>query len=313
MGTRIERTKRTRILGIGEILWDVLPDGPRLGGAPFNATASLARLGHDVRFVSGVGDDELGHRALEEADRLGVGTAWIATTDRAPTGTVEVSLDRRGSPRFRIVSPAAYETIDLPADEIDVIADWRPDAMVFGTLAQRFAAVRASTRSIAQRSGVPVRLYDVNLRDDCWDDALVLELLTLATLVKVNQDEAAVLGRLLGVGRGSRGRAAPDALGAALAARSGVRGLCVTRGAAGAALWLDGAQFEVDGIEVDVVDTVGAGDAFAAGLLDGLLRGRDPRDALVSANRLGAIVAARAGALPDWTAAELEAAGSPRR
>ena len=87
----------------------------------------------------------------------------------------------------------------------------------------------------------------------------------------------------------------------------------MTRGAAGAALWLDGAQFAVDGITVEVVDAVGAGDAFAAALLDGLLRGRAPGDALARAYRLGAIVASRAGALPDWTAAELDAAGGPRR
>src|SRR5690349_4455001 len=300
-----------RIVGIGEVLWDLLPGGPRLGGAPFDATANLARLGHTVRFVSAVGDDELGHRALEAAARLGVGTMWIRRTDRAPTGTVEVALDDAGSPRFSIVSPAAYETVDLSDDVIDEAAGWDPGAIAFGTLAQRFAGVRASTRAIIERSSARVRLYDVNLRDGCWDDALVLELLGLATIVKMNDGEAGVIGGLLGLGSSDRTEVA--ALGTALADRSGIRGVCVTRGAAGASLWIDGARFEVGGIEVDVVDTVGAGDAFAAALLDGLLRGHEPRVALATANRLGAIVASRSGALPDWTTGELEAAGGPRR
>ena len=291
-------------MGIGELLWDLLPDGPRLGGAPFNATANLARLGHDVRFVTVVGDDDLGREALLRARGLGVGTTWIAETAAAPTGTVEVALDASGGPRFRIVSPAAYETIELSPERLAAIAAWRPRAIVFGTLAQRFPGVLQSTRAIIDRSAIPVRLYDVNLREGCWSDDLVLELLTLATIVKVNDDEAAVLGRLLGT------PADPGVLGPELGQRFGARGLCVTRGGDGAALWLDDSLHDVAGIATEVVDAVGAGDAFAAALLDGLLRGRDPGDILVRANRLGAIVASRSGALPDWSIEELDAAPS---
>jgi fructokinase len=294
----------TRVLGLGELLWDVLPDGLRLGGAPFNATASLRRLGHDVRFVTAVGDDDLGRAAIELAHRLGVDPTWITHTRSAPTGTAEVTLDPSGGPRFRIVSPAAYETIDLDADELDAIEAWRPGALVFGTLAQRVPSVLASTRAIIDRSALAVRLYDVNLRDGFWDDDLVLELLGLATIVKVNTDEAVIVGRLLG------GGSEPATLGRALADRFGIRGLCVTRGPDGAHLWLDGATFAVAGIQVDVIDAVGAGDAFAAALVDGLLRGREPTATLARANRLGAIVASRAGALPDWSLDELDAAGS---
>jgi fructokinase len=298
-----ERPNRT-VLGVGELLWDLLPGGPRLGGAPFNAVTNLGRLGHDVRFVTAVGDDDLGRSAVASARGLGVDTAWIARTSAAPTGTVEVTLDATGGPRFRVVSPAAYETIHLGSDDVDAIAAWGPQAVVYGTLAQRFPTVLASTRAVIDRAAIPFRLYDVNLRDGCWDDALVVELLGLATLVKVNADEAIVLGRLLG--------AAPDQdrLGPVLADRFGIRGVCVTRGRDGAALWLDGASKAVDGLRVDVVDAVGAGDAFAACLLDGLLLGQDPGDALGRANRLGAIVASRSGALPDWSIEELDATPS---
>lgn len=294
----------TRVVGIGELLWDLLPDGPRLGGAPFNATANLARLGHDVQFVTVVGDDDLGHEAVLRARGLGVGTTWIAETAAVPTGTVEVALDASGGPRFRIVSPAAYETIDLSPQRLAAIAAWRPRAVVFGTLAQRFPGVLGSTLAIIDRSAAPVRLYDINLREGCWSDELVLDLLSLATIVKVNGDEAAVLGRLFGTSDD------PGVLGPELGRRFGSRGLCVTRGGDGAALWLDGSLHDVEGIAIEVVDAVGAGDAFAAALLDGLLRERDPGDVLARANRLGAVVASRSGALPDWSIEELDAAPS---
>jgi fructokinase len=291
---------------VGELLWDLLPDGARLGGAPFNATANLRRLGHDVRFATAVGADELGRRAREAAVDLGVGASWIKETERAPTGTVDVELDEDGSPRFAIRSPAAYEELALDDADIAAITAWGPGAMVFGTLAQRFPAVSSSARRVIEAAPVSERLYDVNLRDGCWDDELVLQLLPLATVVKVNADEAAILGRLTDTPDGWR------ALGETLAMRYGTRALCVTRGPDGAALWLEGAAFEVAGIPTHVVDAVGAGDAFAAGLLDGLLRGRPPAKVLERANRLGALVASRSGALPEWSVDELDEALSER-
>lgn len=294
----------TRVLGVGELLWDLLPDGARLGGAPFNAAANLRRLGHEVCFATAIGADELGRGAREAAARLGVDTRWILETAGLPTGTVDVDLDADGSPRFTIRSPAAYELLELGDADVAAITAWGPRAIVFGTLAQRFAAVRSSTRRVIDSAGIPDRLYDVNLRDGCWDDELVLELLPLATVVKVNADEAAILGRLTDTSGGW------EALGVTLARRFGARALCVTRGGDGAALWLDGAAYEVTGIPTHVVDAVGAGDAFAACLLDGLLRGRAPAEVLERANRLGALVASRSGALPEWSVADLDAVPS---
>jgi fructokinase len=301
---RVTVPRGVRVLGIGELLWDLLPAGPRLGGAPFNATANLARLGHQTRFISAVGNDELGREAMERALLARVDTTWIGTTDAAPTGTVAVTLDASGSPRFAIGSPAAYETIDLSGRDVAAIRTWGPTAICFGTLAQRFPTVYESTRSIIEGTDASIRLYDVNLRDGCWEDALVLRLLALATLVKVNAEEADVVGRLVGAG------SAPGILGPALADRFGTKALCVTRGADGAALWVGGAVIEAGGVRVDVVDAVGAGDAFAAALLDGLLRGRPPDEALTRADRLGSIVASRSGALPAWSIDELDAATS---
>ena len=293
------RPARQRVLGIGELLWDLFPDAPRLGGAPFNVTANLRRLGHDAAFVSAVGDDELGRAALRTADELGVEATFISVALDLPTGTVAVERDTRGGHRFVIRSPAAYQSIGDGDALVAKIAAWRPGALVFGTLAQRFAGARELTGQIAAGMAPRHRLYDVNLRDGTWTDTLVLDLLRLATIVKANDEEAGVLAGLLGCG------ADAAALGHALGDRLDVEALCVTRGADGAALWVEGRLTEVDGIPVDVVDTVGAGDAFAAGLLHGLMDGQPPAEALAFANRLGALVASRPGALPPWTADEV--------
>lgn len=289
-----------RVLGIGELLWDLFPDGPRLGGAPFNVVADLRRLGHAAAFVSAVGDDELGRAALAASDDLRVEATFIRVASELPTGTVAVTPDPVEGHRFTIGSPAAYESIGDGDALIAPLTAWRPDALVYGTLAQRSAGVRALTHRVATQIRPAHRLYDMNLRDGCWTGDLVLDLLGDATIVKVNEHEADVLLELVGAAT-----ATPRGLATALRSRYGVERLCITRGAAGATLLVDGGESAVEGIPVDVVDTVGAGDAFAAGLLHGLLRGETPAEALAFANRLGALVASRPGALPTWRADEL--------
>jgi fructokinase len=285
------------VVGVGEILWDLLPDGPRLGGAPFNAIAHLGRFGCRTAFVSAVGRDELGQRAMAEATRLGVSTALIEVNE-LPTGVVRVDLDQEGVPTYQIVSPAAYEArAPLPPD---LAVEGGVDLVVFGTLAQRFEGVRAATEQIVHASPGAARLYDVNLRPGCWDPPLLERLLGLATVVKLNEDEQATLAVTLGLPTSSIERFARAACG-----RFELRGVCVTRGAAGAALLLDDGYRDAPAPQVDVVDTVGAGDAFAAALGYGLIRSWTASEILSVATRLGAFVAARPGALPDWEPATI--------
>lgn len=290
-----------RVLGIGELLWDLFPDGPRLGGAPFNVAANMRRLGHRAAFVTAVGDDELGRAAMAAADDLGVDATFMSVALDLPTGTVEVTPDPIAGHRFRIGSPAAYESIGDGDALVARLAAWSPDALVFGTLAQRFAGPRELTHRIAREIRPSHRLYDLNLRDGCWTADLVRELLGDATVVKLNEGEAEVLAEIL------RTPASPRDLAAALASDYGIDTLCITRAGDGASLVIGGEEHAVAGIRVDVVDTVGAGDAFAAGLLHGLMRGAAPDEALAFANRLGALVASRPGAIPPWRADELGA------
>jgi len=289
-----------RVLGIGELLWDLFPDGPRLGGAPFNVVANLRRFGHPVAFVTAVGDDDLGRDALAAADLLGVGSTFISVARDLPTGTVAVSPHPVEGHRFTIGSPAAYESIDDSDALAASLREWRPDALVYGTLAQLFPGVRALTRRVATEIRPAHRLYDVNLRDEGWTPVAVLDLLADATVVKVNEAESETVADLVGSVR------RPDALATTLAARFDIEAVCITRGADGATLLTHGRRYDVDGIRVDVVDTVGAGDAFAAALLHGLLAETPPDEALRLANRLGALVVSRRGALPSWSPDELD-------
>jgi fructokinase len=285
-----------RAIGIGEILWDLLPAGPRLGGAPFNVVAHLRRLGFHAAYLSAVGRDKLGARASAEVTRLGVDASLIQLAD-LPTGIVRVELGAGGVPAYEIVSPAAYEATrspDLPP------AGSGFDVIVFGTLAQRFPGIAAATTRLSGQCPDAVRLYDVNLRPGCWTPALVARLLELATVVKMNEAEAATIAGTLMI------PVAPlQDFARALAERDGARGVCVTRGADGAALLLDGVFRQVRAVPVEVADTVGAGDAFAAGLAAGVAAGWPIEAILDWSSRLAGLVASRVGAIPDWEMSEL--------
>jgi fructokinase len=297
----------TRVIGIGEILWDELPGGRAIGGAPFNVVANLARLGHETGYVTAVGRDPLGTGAVAEIRRRGVDASMVQVLDGSPTGVARVSLGSSGSAEFEIVRPAAYQEFRLD-DAVQQIAGQRPDALVFGTLAQIPGHIRAGTRQLAARLPGAVRLYDVNLRDGWWSGDLVAELAGLASVIKLTDSEAQRLEPALGVPWSSA-----EAYCGALADRFGLRGAAVSAGAQGASLWLDGAFACGPPPAVSVTDTVGAGDAFAAGLLDAIIRGQPAAAALRRANALGALVVSRAGALPEWTPAELAALEDPQR
>jgi fructokinase len=285
-----------KAVGIGELVWDLLPNGPRLGGAPFNVIANLARLGWESLYFSAVGNDELGARTLEGMRRLNVSTRFVRTVD-VPTGIVRVQLDRDGVPEYEIVSPAAYEEL-APVEPPSAIGVF--DALVFGTLAQRPPGTLATTRGLAAAQPDAVRLYDLNLRHSCWSIKLVERLLGLATVVKLSEAEATILAEELALPRDSLAM-----FSLALAARFDLRGVCVTRGADGATLLCDGRSGEAKAVRVDVVDTVGAGDAFAAGLAFGISAGWDVERVLELGSHLASLVASRDGAIPDWDVSEL--------
>lgn len=289
-----------KIIGIGEILWDLIAGGEHLGGAPFNFAVNAARLGHDVAFVSAVGADARGRRALEQAARHGLSTALIARAPGYETGVVDVAVGCAGEPGYSIRRPAAYDFPRLSDEQITALAAARPDWLYFGTLQQTAEAARRLTRRLIDANPAAGRFYDVNLRRGCWRPDLVEELLRLADVVKLNDEEAAELSGLLGFADGS-----PERFCRAGTERFGWRGVCVTRGERGCALLLDGRCASRPGRRVRMVDTVGAGDAFAAAFLHGLSQGWSVERIGDFANRAGALAVGRAGAAPAWAPSDL--------
>lgn len=286
------------VLAIGEVLWDLLPDGPELGGAPLNLAVHLRRLGRPSAILTAVGDDDLGRQARQAVAGLGVGVTWIQTSSQLATGTAHVTFDGV-VPTFGINRPAAYDDLQLDSQTLQEIMQASPAAIAIGTLAQERPQVRAATIRVLDACPDAVRFYDANLRGG-WDANVVDELLRSSSVIKLSEDEAVEIARVRGV---SGARALIDDL----ANQESVRAVCVTRGAEGAALMLDGRFVEGRPPAITPIDTVGAGDAFAAALLDGVLAGHDPISTLRRALALGALVSCRRGATPTWEQDDLEA------
>lgn len=279
---------RTEVLCVGEVLWDALPGGLFLGGAPFNVACHLRAAGRPVAMVSRVGDDQLGREALRRAERHGVRTDLMQTDAERPTGFVRVDVDAAGTPTYEILAPAAWDAIAPTEELLARAAD--ASAIVFGTLAQRHALSRRTIRELWRSRALMV--YDVNLRPPFDDREVVRASLERADVVKLAEGELARLAEWFGL------RGAPREMMASLARTFTCSVVCVTRGSRGAALWHDGAWTEHPGFTVDVRDTVGAGDAFLAILLAGLLDGTADAELLEQANRVGAYVATQWGAVP---------------
>lgn len=281
------------LVAFGEILWDVIDGEAHIGGAPFNLAAHAARCGLKAAAVSRVGDDALGRAALEEMARLRVDGRWTSSDPVHPTGTVTVSL-RNGQPNYTIHEGVAWDFIGLDEDGLDALAAERPRAFCFGTLAQRSEVSRRTLDRLLDRFAFTEVFYDVNLRQTFWSGERVEAGLARATLVKVNDDEARILGGLL-----FGGACEPEAFARALLARHPVRAVVVTEGADGCVVCArDREAVRCLGVKVDVVDTVGAGDAFSAAFLAAWLAGASAAEAAAAGNARGAWVASRRGAVP---------------
>jgi len=279
------------IMCVGEILWDALPEGLFLGGAPFNVASHLQALGEEITFVSRVGEDRLGKEAVCRVPARGLDASLIQTDDTRPTGFVRVVLDAdTGEPDYKIVAPAAWDAIAL-TDALRRCAK-QIDALVFGSLAQRAEASRRTIQRLCETDAL--RAFDVNLRPPHVERAVVEQSLRAADVVKLNEGELDRLRAWFALSEGE------EAAMADLAETFDCAAVCVTAGGDGARLWQDGNCAYHPGHAVEVADPVGAGDAFLSALLAGLLDGRGGTDLLDLAHRLGAYVASQPGAFPSY-------------
>jgi fructokinase len=291
------------VLCVGEVLWDSLPAGLFLGGAPFNVACHLRAAGIAAAMVSRIGDDRLGEEIIRRAARYGVVTDLVQVDPGLPTGFVRVFLDELGGAAYEIVAPAAWDAIALN-DELLRRAN-AARAIVFGSLAQRNGITRTTIERLWESKALMV--FDANLRPPFDDREVVRRSLQRADVVKLSHVELADLVKWFGLPAEIRAAAS------AIAEKFGCDTVCVTRGNEGAVMWRDGAWSEHDGFEVEVRDTVGAGDAFLAVLLAGILSGSPDSVVLKHANLIGAYVATQDGAVPTDQSAAIAQAVRPRR
>ncbi|HUF29486.1 MAG TPA: carbohydrate kinase [Gemmatimonadaceae bacterium] len=282
------------VLCVGEVLWDALPEGLFLGGAPFNVACHLRAAGTAVSMVSRIGNDRLGDEVARRAARYGVGSDLLQVDDALPTGFARVDVDESGNPTYEILVPAAWDAIERTDQLLARAANAR--AMVFGTLAQRQPVSRATIQRLWDTEALMV--LDVNLRVPFEDREIVRQSLQRADVVKMSDEELQKVAAWFALQGGPRESVA------ALAESFACQVVCVTRGSQGAALWHDGKWSEHPGFKVEVRDTVGAGDAFLAVLLAGLLAGGTDSAILQHANLIGAYVATQFGAVPSDQRAE---------
>ncbi len=279
------------VIGLGELLWDVLPSGPRMGGAPANFACHARALGAESAMITCVGRDEAGDRLVQCLAELGVSTAGIARDAEHPTGTVMVELAADGQPQFTITGDVAWDHLKVTAALKRMVA--KAGAVCFGTLGQRCEPSRAAIRklvSMAPREAL--RIFDVNLRQDFFSGELIDESLQLANVIKLSDSELPVIASLLGLFGTVR-----DQL-EALLVRYDLRMVVFTRGAHGSVLW-DGAYWcEHPGLPAEVKDTIGAGDSFTTAVALGMLHGWPVEKISATANEVAAHVCGCVGAIP---------------
>ena len=284
----------------GEILWDCLPSGKHAGGAPFNVSAHLAQIGVNSALISCVGRDPLGDEivAVAKDKRVNVDFVTRARVGLA-TGTVLVTLDEFRNATYELVQPAAWDEIRVPDEALAAVAQAR--AFIYGSLAGRSPYNLEQLSRLLELQG-PLKFFDVNLRPPFADPTLVLDLAKHADVLKLNDGEVGRLAQWILTGEEApdtpRDDPAVDRHCETLAKATGVLRICVTRAEEGAALWDNGNLTTAPAPHVEVRDTVGAGDAFMAGLMVGLTKGMETREVLENACRLGAYVASHYGATP---------------
>ncbi|MFI5377965.1 MAG: carbohydrate kinase [Tepidisphaerales bacterium] len=278
------------VVGFGEILWDLLPAGKQLGGAPANFAYHAGALGAKASVVSAVGNDALGREILARLDALGLDRRHVATDPGHPTGTVSVLVDAAGAPTYEIRRNVAWDFVPWSAELGDVAHS--ADAVCFGSLAQRSPGTRATTMTfLTETRPECLRVFDINIRKTA-DLPVVSSLLAMTNVFKLNHEEMPAVAKMLGLGNDEPAAARE------LLSRFSLKLLAVTYGDLGSHLYAPAHHSFVRAPAVKVVDTVGAGDSFAAAMVMGLLAGWSLERIHRRATELAAYVCTQPGATP---------------
>jgi fructokinase len=285
---------RPVVVGLGEVLWDLFDDGPRFGGAPANFACSVAELGRnqfEVVLASAVGNDELGDLAFAALADHQVNSEFVARLNY-PTGKVDVTLDEYGHASYAFASNTAWDHL-IWNQQLETLAN-RANVVCFGTLAQRSDKSQKTIQHfVANTPASCLRMLDINLRDPYWNQDVILQSLAIANALKLNDSELCAMTSLLQL------KGSDEAKLEQIMKRFSLRVIALTRGSKGSLLLLDsGERSDLAAHSVEVVDTVGVGDAFTATLALGLLKELPLETVHRWANEVAAFVCTQSGATP---------------
>lgn len=278
-----------KVICFGEVLFDVFPTHTKIGGAPLNVALRLSSLGIETQIISRIGSDALGVEILNYISQNGVSTNSIQKDQIYKTGEVIVTLDQKGSASYTINYPVAWDKIECIAEDENAVKN--SDALVFGSLACRDTTTHNTLLELINYSKYAV--FDVNLRTPFYSQELLQQLMLQANFIKFNDDELYEISAFMN----SPFHSIEQNI-LFIAEQTNTKHICVTKGSHGAVLYMEGNFYYHSGFKVKVVDTVGAGDSFLAGLLSKLLTDANPQEAIDFACALGALVATHEGANP---------------
>ena len=289
-----------KVICFGEMLWDVFPDGAVAGGAPMNVALNLQQLGVDVTMISRVGKDEDGQKILDFVKGYGLSLTSIQEDENQPTGQVIIDQADKENIQYDILEPVAWDFISLTPENQELVAN--ADALVFGSLAVRN---EKSWQTLYHLVHQPLlTIFDVNMREPYIDFYKIDSLLGYTDILKINEDELEILADFFELKDKRDGLA--KALCDYLVEEYPIETICITHGGKGAMVYKDGSIISHPGYKVQVEDTVGAGDAFLSGFVKMYLEGKNLKDTLDFASKLGAFVATQKGGTPRYSLQDLE-------
>lgn len=280
------------VAGLGEILWDVLEDSEEIGGAPVNFAYHAGALGAEAIAVSTIGSDERGRRAVIELEKRGLNLEAVSTKHSYPTGYVEASVDSNGIASYTFPEDTAWDHLTLNPMALSLAP--LVDAVCFGTLAQRSEASRSAINVFLDATPKALKIFDMNLRQDFYTEEIIRRSLERADIVKLNDDEIEIISPMFGL-EGDYGEKL-----SALNEQFDLMLSVLTRGDKGSILLSQDRYVESKGYKAEpLADTIGAGDAFTAAVVIGLIKEHTLEEISEHANRLAAYVCSHKGAMPE--------------
>lgn len=279
-----------KIAAFGELLWDLLPSRKVLGGAPANFIYRINSFGDHGTLLSKVGNDKAGRVARETLRNMGVSDENVQTDYYFPTGSVKVKIDEFGNADYHILTDVAYDHIEINTEMMDAFS--QADCVCFGTLVQRYGISKNTLRELIHEAPDVVKFLDINLRKKCYTATSIEDSLKMADILKTNDNELLITKELLGLKNENLKKLAQEVI-----EKYNLKIILCTLGANGAFCITDKNEFFYDpGHEIELVDTVGSGDAFSAGFVHYYMNGHPINEALRFGNAAGAMVATTTGA-----------------